>query len=126
MSSLFVALFALVASCFGTRAALQVEILALRHQLAVFQKNAPRRLRLHRTDRLLWVLLSRFWSGWPNSSQIVQSDTVIRWHRRTFAWYWTKKSRRHPGRPEVAAEIRDLIRRMSRVNPLCPASTGNC
>ena len=50
MSSLFVALFAL-ASSFRTRAGLQVEILAFRHQLAVFQKNAPRRLRLQRSDR---------------------------------------------------------------------------
>ena len=57
MNSLFVALFALVASSFRTRAALQTEILALRHQLAVFQKNAPRRLRIHRCDRLLWVVL---------------------------------------------------------------------
>jgi hypothetical protein len=57
MSPLFVALFALQASSFRTRAALQAEILALRHQLAVFQKNAPRRLRLHRGDRLLWVVL---------------------------------------------------------------------
>jgi len=52
MSSLFVTFFALIASTFRTRAALQAEILALRHQLAVFQKNAPRRLRLHRCDRL--------------------------------------------------------------------------
>jgi hypothetical protein len=51
MSSLFIAFFALLASSFRTRAALQAEILALRHQLAVFQKNAPRRLRLHRGDR---------------------------------------------------------------------------
>ena len=56
MSSLFVAFFALIASTFRTRTALQAEILALRHQLAVFQKNAPRRLRLHRCDRLLWVV----------------------------------------------------------------------
>ncbi len=55
MSSLFVAFFALLASSFRTRAALQVEILALRHQLAVSQKNAPRRLRLQRCDRLFWV-----------------------------------------------------------------------
>src|SRR5438105_11736048 len=47
-----------------------------------------------------------------------QPDTVIRWHRRAFAWYWTRKSRRRPGRPDVAAEIRDLIRRMSQANPL--------
>jgi putative transposase len=61
MSSLFVALFALVASSFRTRAALQAEIVALRHQLTVLQKNAPTRLPLQRSDRLLWVLLSRWW-----------------------------------------------------------------
>jgi hypothetical protein len=58
MSSLFVALFALVASSFRTRAALQAEILALRHQLAVCQKNAPRRLRLHR-----WSSPARTWAS---------------------------------------------------------------
>ena len=118
MSSLFAALFALVASSFRTRAALQAEILALRHQLTVFQKNAPRRLRLHRCDRLLWVVLCRFWSGWRRCLQMVQPDTVLRWHRRAFVWHWTRKSRRLPGRPEVAADIRDLIRRMSQANPL--------
>jgi len=92
MSSLFVALFALVASSFRTRAALQAEILALRHQLAVFQKNAPRRLRLRRCDRLLWVVLYRFWSGWRRCLQMVQPATVLRWHRRAFAWHWTRKS----------------------------------
>jgi hypothetical protein len=128
MSSLFVALFALLAFSFRTRAALQAEILALRHQLAVFQRNAPRRLRLHRCDRLLWVVLYRFWSGWRRCLQMVKPDTVLRWHRRAFAWHWTRKSRRLLGRPEVAANIRDLIRRMSQANPLWvhPAFTGNC
>src|SRR5260370_1656228 len=118
MSSLFVALFALVASSFRTRAALQAEILALRHQLAVFQKNAPRRLHLHRCDGLLWVVLSRFWCSWRRCLQMVQPNTVLRWHRRAFAWHWTRKSRRLPGRPEVASNIRGLIRRMSQANPL--------
>jgi putative transposase len=118
MSSLFVAFFTLIASTFRTRAALQAEILALRHQLAVFQKNAPRRLRFHRCDRLLWVVLYRFWSGWRRCLDMVQPDTVVRWHRRAFAWHWTRKSRRLPGRPEVAANIRDLIRRMRQANPL--------
>jgi putative transposase len=118
MSSLFVAFFTLLASTFRTRAALQAEILALRHQLAIFQKNAPRRLRLHRCDRLLWIVLYRFWSGWRRCLQMVQPDTVLRWHRRAFVWHWTRKSRHPPGRPEVAANIRDLIRRMSQANPL--------
>jgi putative transposase len=118
MSSLFVAFCSLLASTFRTHAALQAEILALRHQLAVFQKNAPHRLRLHRCDRLLWVVLYRFWSGWRRCLQMVKPGTVLRWHRRAFALHWTRKSRRLPGRPEVAANIRDLIQRMSQANPL--------
>ncbi|MGA8507800.1 MAG: hypothetical protein WB762_19510 [Candidatus Sulfotelmatobacter sp.] len=59
MSSLFVAFFSLVASSFRNRAALQTEILALRHQLTVLEKNAPLRLRLQRSDRLLWVATAR-------------------------------------------------------------------
>src|ERR1700690_797065 len=108
MSSLFVALFALVASSFPTRAALQAEILALRHQLAVFQKNAPARLRF-RCSRLLWVLLSRWWPDWRHSLHLVRLDTATTWHRGAFAWYWTRESRRRPGRPTVAAESRDSI-----------------
>ena len=93
---------ALVTSSFRTRVALQAEILALRHQLAVFQKNAPRRLRLQRSDRLLWVLLSRWWPGWRRSLHIVRPDTVIAWHRRASARYWTRKSRRRPGKAKRA------------------------
>src|SRR6202046_1809900 len=118
MSSLFVALFAFVTSSFRTRTALQAEILALRHQLAVFQKNAPLRLRLQRSDRLLWVLLSRWWPGWHRSLHIVRPDRVIAWHRRAFAWYWTRKSRRRPGRPNVPAEIRGLIRKHEPSEPV--------
>ena len=113
-NSLFVALLALIASGFRTRAALQGEILALRHQLAVLQANAPRHLRLKRSDRMLWLLLSRFWSGWRACLKIVQPATVIAWHRRAFAWYWTRKSRRRPGRPDVSSEMRDLVCRMGR------------
>src|SRR6202046_1618768 len=118
MSSLFVALFAVLASRCRTRGARQAPILALRHQLAVFQKNASPRLRLQPSDRLLWILLSRWWPGWRHSLHIVRDDTVIAWHRRAFAWYWTRKSRRRPGRPNVAADIRHLIRDMSQANPL--------
>ena len=81
MNSLLVALFALITSIFRTRAALQTEVLALRHQLAVLHANAPRRLRLKRSDRLLWVLLSRFWRDWRRCLQIVQPATVVAWHQ---------------------------------------------
>ena len=48
---------------------------------------------------------------------IVQPETVVRWHRMGFRLYWRWKSARgQPGRPKVARELRDLIRRMSREN----------
>src|SRR6516162_9795501 len=106
MSPVFIALLALLASTFRTRAVLQAEILALRHQIAVLQQSAPRRLRLKPSDRLLRVLLSRFWPGWRAACGFLQPDTVVRWHRRAFARYWTWKSRRRPGRPAVPTAIR--------------------
>ena len=95
-----------------------LENLALRHQLAVLQRAAPRP-RLRRSDRLFWVLLSRLWSGWTDAVLLVKPETVIRWHRTGFTQYWTRKSRRNgPGRPAVTPEVRALIRRMSEANAL--------
>jgi Ku70/Ku80 beta-barrel domain len=72
---------------------LVLENLALRHQLAVLQRTAPRpRLRI--SDRLCWVLLSRLWSGWTEAVFIVQPATVVRWQRTGFKLFWTWKSRR--------------------------------
>jgi transposase InsO family protein len=118
MNSVLIASFAVLASSFRTSASLRAEILALRHQLAVLQANAQRRLRLKRSDRVLWVLLSRWFPGWRQCLRFVQPATVIAWHRRAFALYWTRKSRRRPGRPQVTAEIRALIGHMSHTNPL--------
>ena len=101
-----------------SRLTLQVEILALRHQLAACQRTAMRP-RLRPADRILWAWLSRVWSGWREALVFVQPETVIAWRRRKFRVYWTKLSRsRKPGRPTVAREVRDLIRRMSSANPL--------
>jgi putative transposase len=60
--------------------------------------------------------LSHFWPGWRRWLRILKLDTVLRWHRRAFARYWTRKSRRRPGRPSLAAAIRDLIEQMGQVN----------
>jgi hypothetical protein len=66
-----------------THRALVLENLALRHQLAVLQRSAPR-LRLRRSDRRCWVLLSRLWNRWMDAVSIVQPATVIRWQRTGF------------------------------------------
>jgi hypothetical protein len=71
-----------IRSWFRTRASLQVEVLALRHQLAVLKRSQRRRLRLNSVDRLLWVWLSRLWSQWRSALLIVKPETVIAWHRK--------------------------------------------
>jgi hypothetical protein len=116
MTPFFIALLALVALSFRTRAAQQAEIVALRHQIGVLQQSAPRRLRLRQSDRLLWIWLSRFWPGWRRWLRILKPDTVLRWHRRAFTRYGTRNSRRRPGRPGLAATIRDWIEQMGQAD----------
>src|SRR5512134_251996 len=77
------------------------------------------RPKLRTTDRLLWVGLARVWAGWRQSLVIVRPDTVLRWQRRRFRQYWTSlSSRSSVGRPRVNAEVRALVTRMARANPL--------
>jgi putative transposase len=118
MSRIILALFSSFRQGFRTRAALQVEILALRHQLLLFQRSTrPHKVPLSVADRLLWVWLSQLWSGWRSVLVIVKPETVIAWHRRGFRLYWSWKSRHPLGRPSVSREIIDLIRKMSLANP---------
>ena len=115
--SVFLALLLTLRSCARSRIVLQLEVLALRHQLAVLKRSRPRRLRLAQADRLLWVWLSRVWTEWRAHLVIVQPETVIAWHRRGFRLFWTWKSRRRIGRPSVPLDSRALIRTMSDANP---------
>jgi len=106
-------------SIFRSRADLELENLALRHQIGVLQRSARKRPRLTKGDRLLWVWLSRIWGDWRRTLAIVKPETVVAWHRKGFRLFWTWKVRRgRLGRPGIAREIRDLIRRMCRENPL--------
>jgi hypothetical protein len=78
----------------------------LRHQLAMYKRTLTRP-RLHRTDRLFWVGLTRVWTGWREALVVVTPDTVLRWRRRRFREHWTTLSGRPPvGRPPVSAEIK--------------------
>jgi len=97
---------------------MQMEILALRHQLAIYQRTC-RRPRLRQSDRIFWSWISRVWSGWREALVIVQPATVIAWRRRKFREHWRKLiGSSRPGRPAVSGDVRDLVRRMSSANPL--------
>jgi NmrA-like family len=90
------------------QAALQIEILAMRHQLHVVNRSWPQRRRLTHPDRMRWVWLSRVWNEWRIAVVIVKLETILAWHRRGFRLFWTSKSRRCLGRPTVPSDIRLL------------------
>ena len=118
MNSILQALWAFIASFFRTRASMQMEILALRHQLAVCQRSV-KRPKLKPADRILWSWLSRIWGGWRDALLFVRPATVVKWRRRKFREHWTGVSRSgKPGRPPISKEVQDLIRRMSTANVL--------
>ena len=121
MPSVMVAILYAVASMFEfrvrSRASLEFELVAVRHQLVVLRRQRRGRPQLSSLDRLLWVLLYRIWPKVIDAMVLVKPATVVEWHRKGFRFYWRWRSR-GPGRPRISADIRDLIRRMSRANPL--------
>jgi hypothetical protein len=113
----------MLCDCFKSPRRLEAGILILRHQLNVLQQHAPRRgLQLRWIDRALFIWLSRCRPRILDAITIVRPETVVRWHRKGIAAYWRWKARSRGGRPRIAKEVRDLIRRMSFENPLWGAT----
>ena len=101
-----------------SRVSLEVEILALRHQLNVLRRKSPKKPTFTIIDRLVFAGLYRLASGMLDALAIVEPQTVIRWHRAGFRAYWRWKSKPRGGRPKTPLEIRHLIRDISLANPL--------
>ena len=121
---MFVILHALggfVTDLFKSRCRLEAENLLLRHQLTIALRASPR-LRLLGSDRALLIWMTRLWPSLLGAAQVVQLETILRWHRAGFRMFWRWKSRNRAGRPRIDRGLRDLIRRMSRENPLWGAS----
>jgi transposase InsO family protein len=106
-----------VIDLFKSRRRLEAENLFLRHQLSVALRRAPRRLRLCGCDRLLLVWVTRLWPSLLGLTQVVQPETILRWHRAGFRAFWRWKSRKRAGRPKIDCGLRELIQQMSRENP---------
>src|ERR1700720_2206875 len=108
----------LFASPFKSKSRLEAENAALRHQLIVLQRRVRGRVELTNGDRLFLVQLYRWFPSVLNTITIIRPETIVRWHRAGFRRYWRWKSRSLGGRPQIDAELRALIRRMSVDNPL--------
>jgi putative transposase len=104
-----------------SRASLEMENIALRSQLALFQQQTLNH-KIHRPRptpafRRLWVVISKLCPHWKSFLMIVKPETVIGWHRTAFRFYWTRKSK-HRGRPAISHTTIALIKRIHQENPL--------
>jgi hypothetical protein len=93
----------------------ELEIVVLRHELAVLRRQVARP-RLQESDRVFLAAASRLLSRTGQQSFFVRPDTLPGWHRRLVRKRWTYAGRR-PGRPAVLEEVRELVLRLARENP---------
>ena len=118
MVSLFCFLLAILASPFKSKSRLEAENAALRHQLVVLRRKMRGRVRFTNSDRVFFIQLYRWFPSVLKVITVIRPDTLVRWHRAGFRWYWRWKSRSLGGRPQIDTQLRALIRRMSVENPL--------
>jgi hypothetical protein len=111
-----------IADMFKSRSRLEAENLFFRLQLNIALRRAPPRLRLRGNDCGLLIWMTRLWPSLLGAAQAVQPETILRWHRTGFKMFWRWKSRSRAGRLGIDRDLRDLIQRMSRENPLWGAS----
>src|ERR1700738_5288850 len=109
---------AVLASPFKSKIRLEAENATLRHQLVVLRRKLKGPARLTNNDRCFFVQLYRWFPSVLPVLMIIRPEMLVRWHRAGFRRYWRWKSRRRGGRPPIEAELRALIRQMSRENLL--------
>src|SRR5512132_4175503 len=96
-------------------AAKELEILVLRHQLAVLRRQTPRP-KVEPADRALLAAISRILPRSRWSCFFVRPETLLRWHRRLVARTWTYPHHQ-TGRPPLDDDVKQLIVRLARENP---------
>ena len=104
------------------RADLVFENAMLRQQLIVLNRQV-KRPQITNRDRFRLILLAHCTSFWKQALHIVQPDTLLRWHRELFRFYWQQKSKNQHKKPKVSIETIQLIRQMAKENPLWGADS---
>src|SRR5258708_24694779 len=121
MFALLCFVLAVMASPFKSKSRLGAENMVLRHQLNVLRRKAQGRIWLPNSDRWFFVQLYRWFPSILQVLTVVRPETLVHWHRTGFRCYWRWKSRSGGGRPQISADLRALIRRMNREDPLSGA-----
>jgi len=117
MCALFCFVLDVLALPFKSKSWLEAENSALRHQLIVLRRKVHGRVRLTNNDRWFFIQLYRWFPSILQILTIIKPETFVRWHRAGFRHYWRRKSRPLGGRPQIEADLRALIKRMSTDNP---------
>src|SRR5213080_3374477 len=118
MAALIFLLLNLGVSLFKSKRRLEAENAALKRQLIVLQRKLRGRVQFTNSDRLFFIQLYRWFPSVLKAITIIRPEAIVRWHRAGFRRYWRWKSRNLGGRPQISAELRALIRRMSIENLL--------
>ena len=109
-------LFLFLQKTFKTNTQLKLEILVLTKQIEILHRSNPK-LKVKRFDRLFFGLMMDLLSNWKERMFIVKPETVIKWHRTAFKFYWRWKSKSKGGRPKVTREVINLIKQIANENP---------
>jgi hypothetical protein len=104
---------AVLTSPFGSKRQLEAENAALRHQLIVLRRKVRGRPQLTNHDRWFFVRLYRWFPSILKVLTIIEPETLVRWHRAGFRYYWRWKSGTRGGRPQIDSDLHALIKRMS-------------
>ena len=113
MLNAILSLFRMIPLILGGYGQVALENLALREQLAIFQRSV-RRPKIRPTDRLFWVCLRKVWKEWKSALVIVRPETVLDWQRKRFRRYWSQlsryyhESRTHLSLDKDAPEAREI------------------
>jgi hypothetical protein len=118
MAALVFFLLSLGGSIFKSKSRLEAENAALRQQLIVLQRKIRGRVQFTNSDRLFFIQLYRWFPSVLSAVTTIRPETLMRWHRAGFRRYWRWKSRNLGDRPQIGADLRALIRRMSVENLL--------
>src|SRR3979490_55496 len=118
MVALMCFVLAVLALPFKSKSRLEAENAALRHQLIVLRRKVRGRAQLKNRDRWVFLQLYRLFPSILEALTIIRPETLVRWHRVGFRFYWCWKSRTRGGRPQIETDLRGLIRRTTIENPL--------
>ena len=108
-------MYLIIKMSFKNKIQLLLEVIMLARQLEIYQRTDPK-IKIKRTDCMLFCLIKDLLLNWKERMFIVKPDTVVKWHRTAFKFYWRWKSRPKGGRPKINWEVINLIKKMAKEN----------